>query len=663
MSEIKLLDKSVYNRIAAGEVVERPLSIVKELVENSIDAGATSVSIDIENGGTTKISVSDNGKGISPDDVPTAFLPHATSKISGCEDLDNIRTLGFRGEALPSIAAVSRVKMTTRTAGSNMGFVYTVDNGEVIDSGMCGCPYGTSVVVTNLFEKIPARKKFLKKISVEESAITATVSKLILANYKVSFRYSVNGKLVYQSAGESMENAVYAVYGKEFFDSLLPVENQMFDIRLSGFACKPSAAKHTKAFQTLIVNGRYVQNEEVSYWIYGCYMNYLMKRQYPAYVLYLTMPYDLVDVNVHPNKLEIKFANESVVKKIITDTIKTQIVDSLMRPQDYFSSDSVDEKVGLKNIPEKNYSADISGAMPQQKADNGNHFDSTVLGNIESRTVISHQNRLGDLREPVSEYTFELLKSTVADMTADTVYGESKEKIIPPKHNSSGETKSFFEKITEELGDMTVTPIGDNKNVQQQMFADMQARYCGKLFNTYLIYECGTDAFLIDQHAAHERILFDKLTQKYDGGKVVPQPLLVPYTFSLGTDDGALLSDCLAETDASGFHFEQYDNNTFSLKSVPAECAGMDVTEFVSAMIDGLHARGKVSRSEIMRNNLAQWACKAAVKGGMDIDRSEIDALVNQTLNHDRVLVCPHGRPIVLRLKKSDIEKMFKRIV
>ena len=391
MSKIKLLDKSVYNRIAAGEVVERPLSIVKELVENSIDAGATAISVAIEDGGMKKISVSDNGSGILPEDVPTAFMAHATSKIATAADLDGIATLGFRGEALPSIAAVSCVKMNTRVPGSETGFTYCVDNGEVTDAGACGCPFGTSVTVTHLFDKIPARKKFLDKQSKEESAITGTMEKLILANANVSFKYTVNGKVVYSSAGQGVENAIYAVYGKEFFDGLIKTENSEFGITLHGYVCKPSASKHTKGYQTLIVNGRYVISDEVSYWIYGCYMNYLMKRQYPAYVLYLDMPFDLVDVNVHPNKLEIKFADDGIVKKVIVDAVKKKVLSTLMSPAGFAEEVVFDAAKNAENNTQNIYIEEKTADFEpvERKFVTHDKFDSSVLGEIITKKVVA----------------------------------------------------------------------------------------------------------------------------------------------------------------------------------------------------------------------------------------------------------------------------------
>lgn len=684
MSKIKLLDKSVYNRIAAGEVVERPLSIVKELVENSIDAGATAISVAIEDGGMKKISVSDNGSGILPEDVPTAFMAHATSKIATAADLDGIATLGFRGEALPSIAAVSCVKMNTRVPGSETGFTYCVDNGEVTDAGACGCPFGTSVTVTHLFDKIPARKKFLDKQNKEESAITGTMEKLILANANVSFKYTVNGKVVYSSAGQGVENAIYAVYGKEFFDGLIKTENSEFGITLHGYVCKPSASKHTKGYQTLIVNGRYVISDEVSYWIYGCYMNYLMKRQYPAYVLYLDMPFDLVDVNVHPNKLEIKFADDGIVKKVIVDAVKKKVLSTLMSPAGFAEEVVFDAAKNAENSTQNIYIEEKTADFEpvERKFVTHDKFDSSVLGEIITKKVVADKF---DPCEPQflndkEDKNFNILKSSVADITND------KEKSAD---------KTFFERLSAELDENSITPYkkdDDNRSIEKQAEEDLPeekdvrnlrdnndisidraqqqsfeteptARYCGKIFNTYLIYECGDDAFVIDQHAAHERILFDRLIEKFTNKSVIAQNLLIPYTFTLHAEEGDLLCEAMDNLDKCGFHFERYEGSTFSLKSIPVECSEMDLNQFLGDLIGNVINKNSLTKTDVLYGNLAQWACKAAIKGGMDVPTSEIDKLISDMLSDGRVLVCPHGRPIVLKINKNDVEKAFKRIV
>lgn len=669
MKEINLLDKSVYNRIAAGEVVERPLSIVKELIENSIDAGATAVSIDIQNGGLTRISVSDNGKGISPEDVPTAFMAHATSKIKSADDLDNIATLGFRGEALPSIAAVSCVKINTRTPGSETGFSYTVDNGEVTDSGLCGCPVGTNVTVTNLFDKIPARKKFLKKTSLEEAAITNTVSRLMLANYNVAFKYSINGKVTLRSSGQSMASAVYAVYGKDFFNSLLPVDSTYMDVSLSGYACKLSSSKHTKSFQTLIVNGRYVYNEDVSHWIYGCYMNYLMKRQYPAYVLYLNLPFDLVDVNVHPNKLEIKFANETLVKKIITDAVKYQIIDNLMLPQD-FAGESL-SKSDENNVDCDDSVTSVMRTIPEKIETNSENekFNSTILGEIRTERVQSNYVEPLTFSDSTERNTYRLFQETIAGISKDTQNKETQNDASNNRSldNESTDTdKTFFKKLIDEISDSDVTRFTDKKStdaVQQSIDFEREVSYCGKIFNTYLIYECGTDAYIIDQHAAHERILYDKLVDSYNNHSLAVQPMLIPYTFTLNVEESENFSSKLNELEEYGFHIERYDGTTFSLKSIPATCAEMDIPDFINKLIQNISLKIPISKTDSFKDKLAQWACKAAIKGCMDIQRREIDELIKQTVVNGRILVCPHGRPIIIRLGKTDVEKMFKRII
>ena len=656
MNEIKVLDKSIYNRIAAGEVVERPLSIVKELIENSIDAGATAISVDVVDGGMTKISIADNGKGITPEDVPTAFLAHATSKIKSVNDLDSIATLGFRGEALPSIAAVAKVKMNTRIPGSQTGFTYTVNNGVVEDSGMCGCPFGTTVTVTELFDKIPARKKFLSKPSMEESAISTMISKLILANSNIAIKYSANGKIVYQSHGLDRENAIYNVYGKDFFNGLLPIFSTMSDITLQGFICKPSASKHTKSFQTLIVNGRYVKCDDISYWIYGCYQNYLMKRQYPAYVLYLNLPFDLVDVNVHPNKLEIRFANEGLIKKLVTDAVKAKLAEILSNPVDLYDDDVVE--ILPTQIEEEEIFIPLN---PQPATDSLKQVDSSVLGEIHTKRIIGKSLDFSKLRDSSDDDDFEKAISSMADITFNKE-NEIQSRLDTAKELSHSITENDLVSFVKET-DSGLNYEEEELVIQTEFISPKKANYVGKLFNTYLIFEYDDQAYFIDQHAAHERILYDKLVHEFETNEVTVQNMLIPYTFTVSAEESDVLSCALTKLSSYGFNIERYSGNDFSLKSVPAICVQMDVNSFLSDILDVLGKKGEIEKSDAFKDKLAQMACKAAIKGGDDIPFEEVSALISSMLNNGGVLVCPHGRPIVVKISEKDIEKWFKRIV
>ena len=471
MNEINVLDKSIYNRIAAGEVVERPSSIVKELIENSIDAGATIISVEIKNGGVDYIRIADNGKGIASKDVPTAFLAHATSKIKNLNDLDSIATLGFRGEALPSIASVAKITMQTRQKGEEIGYKYVVDNGVVIDSGETGCPQGTTVIVEDVFGHIPARKKFLQKSSVEESAISALVSKIILANYNVSISLTINGKSIYRSSGKGIESAIYCVYDEEYFSNLLKIDANDYGIRVFGYMGKPSYTKHTKNYQTIIINGRYVVSEDVSYWIYGCYLDFLMKRQFPTFIMYINLPYDMIDVNVHPNKLEVKFANVGLVKKIITDTVKEQIINtSKIAKEVYLQDDGVefflpdDDNQGKKDNP-----FDISEFIPENKELFDEEISPIVTRIISKESEFLKKN---ELKEPSTTFTSMLTKEVFNSVADITIFDEKTNENLKINEKTNGN------KAIEEIG-----------LVQTTMGISSALKYAGKIFNTYLMFD------------------------------------------------------------------------------------------------------------------------------------------------------------------------------
>lgn len=655
MNEIKVLDKSIYNRIAAGEVVEKPASIVKELIENSIDAGATAISIDIKNGGVDYICVSDNGKGIAPQDVPTAFLAHATSKIKQLSDLDGIATLGFRGEALPSISAVSKVTMITRKHDAEMGFRYCIDHGVVVDSGEYGAPKGTSVTVENVFGNIPARKKFLQKSNVEENAIIALVSKIILANYNLAISLTVNGKNIYRSAGTGLENAIYCVYGADFIKELVKIDAEANGIKIYGYIGKPSFTKHAKTYQTVITNGRYVISDEISYWMFGCYQDFLMKRQFPVFILHIDLPYDLIDVNVHPNKLEVKFACVGLIKGLLTNTVKDVINEKARIAKEIY--DIKTEPVGEEFI----LVDDLDEVLPpvNQTITNFNKENSNPFEIPSTKEILSRESerKSGEVKEG-SAFT-QMFSSQLFNSIADhsQTKGFNFENNIVPDDNGKIDAKIDLEtpqkpSYEESVWVQEKADIGEEKLV-----------YVGKIFNTYLIFENSTHVFYIDQHAAHERLLYDKLEKDFNENRIAVQSLLIPYTFSVTTDEFNLILDNKSTLAKFGFEIEEFGENTFAIKGVPARCGEMNISSFLTTLLSDIANKRAIDNLAIFKDKLMQNACKSAIKGDMDISNDEIKALVMDMLKNNGVLYCPHGRPIVVKISKTEVEKWFKRIV
>lgn len=642
MTEIKILDKTIFNRIAAGEVVERPASIVKELVENAIDAGATTISIAVKGGGVDFIRVADNGKGIDSNDIKTAFLPHATSKIHSIDDLDGIATLGFRGEALPSIAAVARVTMISRQENDALGCRYCIDNGTEIDFGEMGAPTGTSVTVENLFERIPARKKFLSKNSIEENVITNLVERFILSHSDIAFTYTLNDKNIYLSNGNGVENAIKTIYGNEYFANMLKIDSNMSGIRLSGYINKPSFTKHSKAFQTLIINGRYVVNEEISYTIYGCYQKYLMKRQYPTYVLYLDVPYDLVDVNVHPSKMQVRFAIPGMIKKLVSDTIKEQALPSASIPKDIYYDD----------IFTASEHKDNRTPAPHLKTIEENGFTVYTPITEESLTPLK-QNDIENTSSDVD--TLDIMPLFETAHVDSSVLGETR------KPDAIQDT---LDNRVERFRESTQAENASTLSSQKRFNIEPTTKIIGKLFNTYIIIEAENDIYLIDQHAAHERILYDRYLAEYKNGGVAVQNMLIPYEFTVSAAEAELISDRLSALASVGFNIYKHKKpNTFLLKTVPLCCVGLNARSFINDFLSDDFTGTKRLLPESFTEKLMQHACKSAIKGKDDLSEIEIKSLLHQIRTEVNELFCPHGRPIAIKISRSEIEKWFKRLV
>lgn len=635
MSKINVLDSSIYNRIAAGEVVERPASIVKELVENSLDAHAKHIVIEIVAGGTKTIKVSDDGDGIAFEDLNKAFLPHATSKISCLDDLNNIATLGFRGEALASIASVSRTTILSKKKESEIGGEIFADGGKINLPHEAGCPDGTFITVNDLFFNTPVRAKFLKSDRIEEGQITNLISRFILANPNISFKYICDGKTIFQTQGLDLTEGIFVVYGKEAVNNLLEINYESENIKLHGFVGKPLYVKPNKTYQTLIINGRYVVNSLVSTAVYNAFENYIMKGKFPFFVLHLEMPFDEVDVNVHPNKLDVRFQNTNRIFGIVNNSVAQALLNS-------------NETFDGSSIVEENNNVNIFENKTELQTVTGFSFGSKP--NVGPKPIETDDKET-KIEEPS--------KDIISAMKNATVYNSK----------SFGDKLSPINELRSDNGvyyDKFVKVSGEEKNSvikQQEIFFDksIENKFVGKMFNTYLIIEKNEEVYFIDQHAAHERLLFDKFTQSYEEKKIICQTLLVPYTFTTNPLETNLILDNIDIFRELGFEVEEFGSNTFKVFSIPSLLQNISLKDYFDDTLKDLNKVSKTNQNT--KHFLATKACKAAVKAGMDLNKLEIDELMQKIIDNKSTLLCPHGRPIAVKFSRVDVDKWFKRIL
>lgn len=643
--KINVLDAKVFNRISAGEVVERPASIVKELVENSLDAGAKNIRIEIEEGGIKNITVSDDGCGIEKDDLTIAFLPHATSKIKDVEDLDNIKSLGFRGEALASIASVCQVKLSSKTSDSQLGYSIKVNGGifdQVVEVAKSN---GTTISCSNIFFNTPVRAKFLRKPKTEESEITHLVEKFMLSNANVSFQYYIDGKQVYNTTSCSMRDIIYTIYGKEVYDNLIEVNYDENGFNVFGYVTKPSISKSNRTYQTLFVNGRNVENFLISNAVQGVYESFLMKGKFPVYVLSITLPYDCVDVNVHPSKKEVKFDNPNKIFSIIRRSIEKALlsVDQIQNFNVYNTTKEI-----LENEVNNSFQRDL-------KVETGNNRSNSqkFLGGKSFNLDFFDKNE--QIINP-KEFEIEINKDIQKDENFDKDVDLLKNISIKDKYDlKQDETKFFFDQSNEKF----INEIkNSNKSFLEASIKD-EMKIFGTLFNTYIIIEFSDAVYFIDQHAAHERLLYDKLRESVDNKNIVKQDFLTPYFFKVGAKESQIIDDLLENLREIGFEIEK-DGYEYVVKSVPYILSYIELDKFVDEVLKEGNNWDK-KNSDFIHDKLCQTACKHAIKAGDIISKEECAFLIDNV--RKGVMLCPHGRPIVLVITKHEFEKMFKRIV
>ncbi len=639
MPKINLLDKNVSELIAAGEVVERPSSAIKELVENSIDAKSTAITVEIKQGGITYIRVADNGCGIRREDTTLAFMRHATSKISVADDLYSIATLGFRGEALAAISSVSRVEMLTKTAEEEVGTRVTMEGGENATVSDAGCPDGTTIIVRDLFFITPARMKFLKKDVAEGNSVVALMSSIALSHPEIAFKVIRDGKLVFSTVGDNnLLSTIYSVCGREFANSLIEVQNDQNGVKVKGYVTKPTASKARRTMQYVFLNGRYVKSGTVCAALEQAYKNSVMVGRYPACVLHLSVPYSAVDINVHPAKTEVRFSDE----KRIFDCVYYGVVSSIR---------AADER------PE------ISMKKPQSMVGErmtAKEFKQTVLPEITANFKDEKE-----IDKKLSAYQ-EMLISAAKNQT--TVRFSDNKKITPLPDTAF--KKVDVKRVDEPSSEVFVPKVAEEKpiEIKEELPKIVEApkvveeenpvRFIGEAFKTYIIVEKDSTLWLIDKHAAHERMLFERLKNTVTPNE---QLLLVPKTVVLPFDMMTTICENTELLKKSGFDIEGFGDNTVIVRSIPNMLSSEDVESLVLEIAENL-ATKRSAEIEKYERILETVACRAAVKAGNKSTVIELEDLAKKVLSSKEIMYCPHGRPVAIKLTKKEIEKQFGRI-
>ena len=612
MSVIKLLDKDTINKIAAGEVIERPASVVKELLENAIDSGATQITLEIKDGGISLIRVTDNGCGIAKDDIKCAFLRHATSKIRSSEDLLSVLSLGFRGEALASIAAVSRTELITKTTDTITGVRYAIEGGEEIAFEDIGAPNGTTIIIRDLFYNTPARKKFLKSASTEGSHVAELIEKLSLSHPEISIRFINNNQTKFQTSGNnSLRDIIYNIYGKEIASSLLPINEEGSLLKLSGYIGKPEISRGNRNLEICFINGRYIKSNIIYKAIENGYGNHMMQHQFPLAILSYDINTELVDVNVHPTKQEVRFSDSNYIYDFTLKAIEKTLANSLL-----VKNISLDNAAKAKIV--------VSSELSRERSPEPFEVSRNIIKN-ESDT------------EKDFKKTEDINSKPRLDIKYDT---ENKPDNITIKEQLS-------------LADEYIKPD------KSQNFTII-----GQVFNTYWIVQYNNSMYIIDQHAAHEKVLYERYIKLIKNSTVNSQYINPPIVLSLTDSELNLTLNFKNEFKALGFEIDEFGDREIVVRSIPLILPSINKEELLKEMIGELSEdTGLSSDMSHLQDRVATMACKAAVKGGSRLSNKEIVNLIDEMLNLDNPFNCPHGRPTIIEITKAELERKFKRIL
>lgn len=685
MGKIHLLSSDTINRIAAGEVIERPASIVKELVENSLDSGATAITVDIQNGGISFIRITDNGSGFERDDIPVAFLRHATSKISEESDLLRIVSLGFRGEALSSIASVSKVELLTKRSEDFLGNRYVIEGGEERSFEDVGCPNGTTFLIRDLFYNVPARRKFLKSATTEAGYINELVNRFAVARSDVSFTLNIQGRTVLHTSGNgNRKDAVYAVFGREIAENLIPVSYEGERLSITGFLGKSVITRGNRNYENFFVNGRYVRSSLIYKAIEDAYQPYMMQHKYPFTVLLFTMKPSEIDVNIHPTKMDVRFSEQDALYQEITSVLSDFLHRSVLIP-DIALVDRTEKKEAI-HVPE---SFETNRILMEREKERR-----------EQASVMPKPEQLSLFREEKPEYASarpesgEVAKSVSSFLpTEEELFGEStskKEHTAPifsePEKRSLKANEvtpsTNFEASVENV--TTVSTVAENTSVPKNLSASAERmpsenitptetfvpitkrrafQIIGQIFRTYWIVETEGEMYIIDQHAAHEKIIYERMVRNMSEGESYSQAILPSIVVSLSIREEELLRRHLETFTKSGFEIEHFGGRDYQISAVPTALYRMDAKDYFLSILDSLDECTGTMTPERVYETIASMSCKAAIKGNHRMSEEEARGLIEELMTLENPFHCPHGRPIIVSMTMYELEKKFKRIV
>lgn len=699
MGVINVLDKHIAELIAAGEVVERPSSVIKELVENSIDAGAKNVTVEIKNGGTTFMRVADDGCGIYRDDIKKAFLRHATSKVKTANDLDSIATLGFRGEALASISAVSRLQVITKNENEEIGSCYEIEGGEEISLEDAGCPTGTTFVIRDLFYNIPARSKFLKKDVAEGNAVSALVDKIVLSHPEVAFTFIRDGKQVLRTFGDGkLLSAIYSVFGKDFAKGLIPVDYTLDSVSVKGYISKPINARPNRNMQNFFINGRFVKTRTGMAALEEAYKGSIMVGKFPSAVLQLTVPYEIIDVNVHPAKIEVRFINERPVFDAIYHAVKSALQQGDVRKQVTFKENTAFNEIKKVN-PFTNAQAVFSKAESKPPVNNVkpaeqkakayepksyNPFDELDLKDEKPKSMSIDDLKMADSSDPFEIYSKQAIRKNTELEQKKAEFSKQKfekaEQLIlkatQQEDNLPNRENPVNEVIVEEKKPYKAVVMTKEEKPQTEIFKDKEdnndtitelpkeqtkLKFLGEAFDTYIIVEKNdSEILIIDKHAAHERIIYEKLKANADKQNV--QYLLAPVTVTLDkTDYDAAISNLDMFAKCS-FDVEDFGNGTLLVRSAPQYLAATEISDCIAEMSGYIASGKKDIYAEKMDWFYHNVSCRSAIKAGNKSTVQELMDIAWTLEKNPQIKYCPHGRPICIVMTKYEIEKQFGRL-